>query len=216
MAHVQTQPIELYFWPTPNGWKAAIMLEELGGPYNLNLVNIGKGEQFEPDFLKISPNNRMPAIVDPQGPDGAPVSVFESGAILQYLGRKFKSFYPQEERSRIETEEWLMWQMGGFGPMLGQNHHFRHAAPEPVPYALERYAQETRRLYGVLNTRLEGRTFVAAQTYTIADIAIFSWAHRWPRHDIDLADFPNVQAWYQRLLDRPGVQRGLSVGTDGP
>ncbi|WP_298958197.1 glutathione S-transferase N-terminal domain-containing protein [uncultured Roseibium sp.] len=210
----QEQPIELYFWPTPNGWKASIMLEELGVPYNLHLVNIGKGDQFAPEFLAISPNNRMPAILDPEGPGGEPISVFESGAILQYLGRKFQKFYPDDERKRVETEEWLMWQMGGFGPMLGQNHHFRHYAPEEVPYAIERYSNETHRLYGVLNRRLEGRAFIAADEYTIADIATFGWAQRWQRQNIDLEEFPNVRDWRLRLEARDAVQRGLAVGAD--
>lgn len=210
----QTKPIELYYWPTPNGWKISIMLEELGVPYDLKLVNIGKGEQFDPAFLAFSPNNRMPAIIDPEGPGGDPITVFESGAILQYLGRKFGKFYPLEERQRVETEEWLMWQMGGFGPMLGQNHHFRHYAPERVPYALERYFNETHRLYGVLNRRLEGREFVAAGQYTIADMAIFGWAQRWQRQAIDLDEFPNVKAWRERMEARPAVQRGLSVGAE--
>ncbi|WP_298816090.1 glutathione S-transferase N-terminal domain-containing protein [uncultured Roseibium sp.] len=210
----QEQPIELYFWPTPNGWKASIMLEELGVPYNLHLINIGKGDQFAPEFLAISPNNRMPAILDPEGPGGEPISVFESGAILQYLGRKFQKFYPDDERKRVETEEWLMWQMGGFGPMLGQNHHFRHYAPEEVPYAIERYSNETHRLYGVLNRRLEGRAFIAADEYTIADIATFGWAQRWQRQNIDLEEFPNVRDWRLRLEARDAVQRGLAVGAD--
>ncbi|MEP1931160.1 MAG: glutathione binding-like protein [Roseibium sp.] len=214
MTITQQKPIELYFWPTPNGWKASIILEELGIPYDLKLINIGKGDQFEPEFLKIAPNNRMPAIVDPEGPGGKPISVFESGAILQYLGRKFQKFYPQNERARVEVEEWLMWQMGGFGPMLGQAHHFRHYALEQVPYAIERYTNETHRLYGVLNRRLEGREFVAAGEYTIADIAIFGWAHRFQRHAIDLNEFPNVKAWYERMLARPAVKRGLAVGED--
>lgn len=214
MTQMQEKPIELYFWPTPNGWKASIMLEELGVPYNLNLVNIGKGDQFEPEFLAISPNNRMPAILDPEGPGGAPISVFESGAILQYLGRKFQKFYPEDERKRVETEEWLMWQMGGFGPMLGQNHHFRHYAPEEVPYAIERYSNETHRLYGVLNRRLEGRAYIAADEYTIADIATFGWAQRWQRQNIDLEEFPNVRDWRLRLEARRAVQRGLAVGAD--
>lgn len=210
----QTKPIELYYWPTPNGWKISIMLEELGVPYDLKLVNIGKGDQFDPAFLAFSPNNRMPAIIDPEGPGGDPITVFESGAILQYLGRKFGKFYPLEERQRVETEEWLMWQMGGFGPMLGQNHHFRHYAPERVPYALERYFNETHRLYGVLNRRLEGREFVAAGQCTIADMAIFGWAQRWQRQAIDLDEFPNVKAWRERMEARPAVQRGLSVGAE--
>ena len=214
MAATQTKPIELYYWPTPNGWKISIMLEELGVPYDLKLINIGKGDQFAPDFLKIAPNNRMPAIIDPEGPGGEPVSVFESGAILQYLGRKFGKYYPSDERKRIETEEWLMWQMGGFGPMLGQNHHFRIYAPEKLPYAMDRYLNETHRLYKVLNTRLEGRDYVAAGEYTIADMAIIGWAQGWERQGMDLEEFPNVKAWKSLLEGRPAVQKGLAVGKE--
>jgi len=184
----QTTPIELYYWPTPNGWKISIMMEELGIPYEIKYVNIGAGDQFEPDFLKIAPNNRMPAIIDPEGPDGKPISVFESGAILQYLGRKFNKFYPSDERARVEVDEWLMWQMGGLGPMAGQTHHFRVYAPEKVPYAIDRYTNEVNRLYGVLNKRLEGREFIAGE-YSIADIACIGWAQLWERqgqrHDND-------------------------------
>lgn len=212
MAVSQTKPIELYYWPTPNGWKISIMLEELDVPYDLKLVNIGRGEQFEPDFLKIAPNNRMPAIVDPEGPGGEPISIFESGAIMQYLGRKFERFYPSEERARVETEEWLMWQMGGFGPMLGQNHHFRVYAPEKIEYAMTRYFNETHRLYGVLNKRLADRAYAAAGEYTIADMAIFGWSHRWERQGMDLEEFPHVKAWRERLLARSAVVRGLNVG----
>ncbi|MFN4011409.1 glutathione binding-like protein [Pannonibacter sp.] len=214
MTVTQTQPIELHYWPTPNGWKISILLEELGVPYDLKLVNIGKGDQFKPDFLAIAPNNRMPAIVDPEGPDGAPISVFESGAILQYLGRKFGQFYPADERGRVEVEEWLMWQMGGFGPMLGQNHHFRIYAPEKIEYAMTRYLNETHRLYGVLNKRLEGRDYVAAGQYTIADMAIIGWAQGWQNQGMDLEEFPNVKAWKARLEARPAVQRGLAAGRE--
>eukprot|EP01133_Synstelium_polycarpum_P030807 gene30807-38489_t len=170
----QTKPIELYYWPTPNGWKISIMLEELGVPYDLKLVNIGKGEQFEPSFLKIAPNNRMPAIIDPEGPGGEPISVFESGAILQYLGRKFGKFYPQDERKRVAVEEWLFWQVGGLGPMAGQAHHFRQYAPEKIEYGINRYTNEVNRLYGVMNRRLEGRDYLA-DDYSIADMASFGW-----------------------------------------
>ncbi|ADZ71024.1 glutathione S-transferase N-terminal domain-containing protein [Polymorphum gilvum] len=211
MTVTQTQPIELHYWPTPNGWKVSIMLEELGVPYDLKLVNIGKGDQFRPEFLAIAPNNRMPAIVDPQGPDGKPISVFESGAILMYLGRKFGRFYPTDERTRVQVEEWLMWQMGGFGPMLGQNHHFRLYAPEKIPYAMERYLNETHRLYGVLNRRLEGRDFVAG-AYSIADMAIIGWAQGWQNQGMDLDEFANVKAWKARVEERPAVVRGLAVG----
>ncbi|WP_428687725.1 glutathione S-transferase N-terminal domain-containing protein [Roseibium sp.] len=210
----QEKPIDLYYWPTPNGWKISVMLEELGVPYEVKYVNIGRGEQFDPHFLSFSPNNRMPAIIDPEGPDGEPISVFESGAILQYLGRKFGKFYPHDERERVETDEWLMWQIGGFGPMLGQNHHFRHYAPEKVPYGIERYFNETHRLYKVLNRRLEGRDHVAAGQYTIADMAILGWALRWQRQGIDLEEFPDVKGWLDRLQAREGVQRGLAVGAD--
>ena len=214
MSVTQTQPIELHYWPTPNGWKISILLEELGVPYDLKLVDIGKGDQFKPEFLAIAPNNRMPAIVDPEGPGGAPISVFESGAILQYLGRKFGQFYPADERGRVEVEEWLMWQMGGFGPMLGQNHHFRIYAPEKIEYAMTRYLNETHRLYGVLNKRLEARDYVAAGQYTIADMAIIGWAQGWERQGMDLEEFPNVKAWKARLEARPAVQRGLAVGRE--
>lgn len=215
MTVTQQKPIELYYWPTPNGWKISIMLEELGVPYDLKLVDIGKGDQFDPHFLSFSPNNRMPAIVDPEGPGGEPIGVFESGAILQYLGRKFARFYPADERKRVETEEWLMWQMGGFGPMLGQNHHFRIYAPEKLPYAMERYLNETHRLYGVLNRRLEGREFVAAGEYTIADMAILGWAQSWERQGMDLEkDFPNVKAWKERLEARKAVQKGLALARE--
>ncbi|WP_425086970.1 glutathione S-transferase N-terminal domain-containing protein [Stappia sp.] len=210
----QKEPIEVHYWPTPNGWKVTILLEELGVPYEIKYVNIGAGDQFKPDFLKIAPNNRMPAIVDPEGPGGAPISVFESGAILQYLGRKFGKFYPTEERARVKVEEWLMWQMGGFGPMLGQNHHFRVYAPEKIPYAMERYLNETHRLYGVLNKQLEGQDFVAGD-YSIADMAIVGWAKGWERQGMDLAaDFPNVKRWLEALMARPAVERGLAVGQE--
>ncbi|MCA1241448.1 glutathione S-transferase N-terminal domain-containing protein [Stappia stellulata] len=210
----QKEPIEVHYWPTPNGWKVTILLEELGVPYEIKYVNIGAGDQFKPDFLKIAPNNRMPAIVDPEGPGGSPISVFESGAILQYLGRKFGKFYPTDERARVKVEEWLMWQMGGFGPMLGQNHHFRVYAPEKIPYAMERYLNETHRLYGVLNKQLEGQEFVAGE-YSIADMAIVGWAKGWERQGMDLAaDFPNVKRWLEALMARPAVERGLAVGQE--
>ena len=205
-------PIALYYWPTPNGWKISIMLEELGAPYEVHYVDIGKGEQFDADFLAIAPNNRMPAIIDPQGPGGKPVSVFESGAILLYLGRKFDRFYPlDDERARIETEEWLMWQMGNVGPMLGQNHHFRHYAPEKLPYAITRYENEAHRLYGVLDKRLAGRDFVAGE-YSIADMAIIGWMRSPDRQGIDIDEFLNVKAWRERLLARPAVERGIKLG----
>ena len=213
MAHAQTKPIELYFWPTPNGYKISIMLEELGAPYQVRYVDIEHGEQFAPEFMAISPNNRMPAIVDPEGPDAQPISVFESGAILLYLARKFGQLYPTDERKRVEVEEWLMWQVGGVGPMFGQNNHFRHYAPEKIPYAIRRYEDEAHRLYGVLNRRLQGREFVA-NDYSIADVALFGWMRNPERRGIDIAEFPEVRRWLDTMLARPAVQRGLQVGTD--
>ena len=210
MAATEQGAIDLYYWPTPNGWKITIMLEECGLPYTVHPINIGKGDQFKPEFLTISPNNKMPAIIDPDGPGGEPIPVFESGAILQYLGRKTGKFYPSDERRRVEVEQWLFWQMGGFGPMLGQTHHFRIYAPENVPYAVERYTNETNRLYGVLDKRLADREFVAGG-YSIADMAIMPWAKLWERQGQDIAAFPNVKRWLETLLARPAVQRGLDV-----
>jgi len=210
MASAPPKPIDLYYWPTPNGWKISIALEEMGLPYNVIPVNISKGDQFKPEFLAFSPNNRMPAIIDPEGPDGKPISVFESGAILQYLGRKTGLFYPSDERGRVNVEQWLMWQMGGFGPMLGQNHHFNHYAPEKIPYAMERYTKETNRLYGVLDRQLGKHAFVAGE-YSIADMAAVGWAKLWERQGQNIADFPNVKRWLDTLLARPAVQRGLAV-----
>ena len=205
-----SQPIELYYFPTPNGWKISILLEELGLPYVVKRVDITQGEQFDPAFLQISPNNRIPAVVDPDGPGGAPISIFESGAILQYFGRKTGRFYPQDERQRVEVDQWLMWQMGGFGPMLGQNHHFNKYAPEKVPYAMQRYTEETRRLYGVLDRRLVGRDYVAGD-YSIADMALVGWASLWEGQKMDINDFPQVKAWLERVLARPAVQRGMAL-----
>ena len=208
-----SKPIDLYYWPTPNGWKITIFLEEVGLPYDVKYVNIGKGEQFEPAFLEISPNNRMPAIVDPDGPGGEPISIFESGAILQYLGRKTGQFYPSDERARVAVEEWLMWQMGGLGPMLGQNHHFRNYAPEKIPYAIKRYEDEASRLYGVLDKRLKGRDYVAGD-YSIADMAIFSWTRGHERQGIDKADFPDFARWLDVIAARPAVQKAVKVGEE--
>ena len=204
------QPIELYYWPTPNGWKISIMLEECGLPYKVHPIHIGKGEQFAPEFLKIAPNNRIPAIVDPDGPGGDPISVFESGAILQYLGRKTGQFYPKDERTRVACEEWLFWQVGGLGPMAGQAHHFRIYAPEKVQYGIDRYTNEVNRLYGVMNRRLEGRDYLAGE-YTIADMACIGWAKAWERQGQDITQFPHVERWIERMLARPGVARGLAV-----
>ena len=212
-------PIELYYWPTPNGWKITIALEEMGLPYNLNLVNLSKGGQFEPEFLKIAPNNRMPAIIDPEGPDGAPVSVFESGAILMYLARKTGKFYGETERDRISVEEWLMWQMGGVGPMAGQAHHFLRYAPglEPpqvLPYAQDRYRREVARLYGVLDRRLAQHSHVAGDFYSIADMAIWPWVSRWENQDQTLDDKPNVKRWMEALAARPAVEKGRNVAAE--
>ncbi|MBW8639501.1 glutathione S-transferase N-terminal domain-containing protein [Hoeflea sp. WL0058] len=209
----QTSPIELYYWPTPNGWKISIMLEELECPYDVKYVHIGKGEQFEPEFLKIAPNNRMPAIIDPEGPGGEPISVFESGAILQYLGRKFGRFYPSDERARVAVDEWLFWQMGGLGPMAGQAHHFRQYAPEKVPYAIDRYTNEVNRLYGVMDTRLKEHEFLAGD-YSIADMACIGWVMPYERQGQDLDEFPNLKRWFETMRARPAVIRGTEVGKD--
>ena len=208
-----SQPIDLYYWPTPNGWKISIMLEELGVPYDVKYINIGKGEQFEPSFLAISPNNRMPAIVDHDGPNGLPISVFESGAILQYLGRKHGQFYPTDERVRVEVEQWLFWQMGGLGPMAGQAHHFRQYAPEKIEYGINRYTNEVNRLYGVMNKRLSDRAFLAGE-YSIADMACIGWVVPHERQGQNLDDFPNLRRWYHALKARPAVSRGLEIGKD--
>ena len=214
-----TQPIDLHYWPTPNGWKITIALEEMGLPYTLHLVNIGKGEQFEPDFLKIAPNNRMPAIVDPEGPDGAPVSIFESGAILQYLARKTGQFCGPTERDRIAVDQWLMWQMGGLGPMAGQAHHFLKYAPsmEPpqvLPYAQDRYRNEVSRLYRVLDTQLKDNEFVAGDFYSIADMAIWSWASLWEGQQQTLDDKPYMARWLEAVGSRPAVRAGRAVAAE--
>jgi GST-like protein len=204
------RPIALYYWPTPNGHKVSILLEELGVPYELHPVDIGKGDQFAPAFLKLSPNNRIPAILDPDGPGGRPVSVFESGAILQYLGRKYGRFYPQEERARIQVEEWLFWQVGGLGPMAGQANHFNLYAKEDVPYGKTRYTEEVRRLLGVMDRRLATRKYLAG-AYSIADIACWSWVVSAGRH-VALSGFPNLEAWANRVGARKAVQRGRAAG----
>lgn len=202
--------IDLYYWGTPNGHKITIALEEMGLEYQLFPINISEDDQFQPDFLKISPNNKIPAIVDQNGPQGEPISVFESGAILQYLGRKTGLFYPSDEQQRVEVEQWLMWQMGGLGPMLGQNHHFNRFAKEKIPYAIDRYVNESKRLYGVLEKQLIGQDYVAGE-YSIADMAIFPWLRYYEWQAIALDDFPNVQAYMQRMNDRPAVQRALAI-----
>ena len=214
-----TAPIELFYWPTPNGWKISIALAEMGLDYNLNLVNIGAGEQFAPEFLAIAPNNRMPAIIDPDGPDGMAITVFESGAILQYLARKTGKFYGSNQREQIEVEQWLMWQMGGLGPMAGQAHHFLKYAPnmEPpndLPYAKDRYRLETARLLGVLNKRLTDREFVAGNFFSIADMAIWPWASLWEGQQQDLSDKPHLAEWLARCYARPGVAKGRELAKE--
>jgi GST-like protein len=206
-------PVELYYWPTPNGWKVSIMLEECRIPYNVHIVDIGKGDQFKPDFLAISPNNRIPAIIDPAGPWGAPLSIFESGAILQYLGRKTGLFYPADERARVDVDQWLFWQVGGLGPMAGQAHHFRIYAPEKVPYAIKRYTDEVNRLYGVMERRLEDRDYLAG-TYSIADMACIGWVRSYERQGQNLDDFPNLKRWYEDMMARPAVQDGMALHAD--
>jgi GST-like protein len=207
------RPIELHYWPTPNGHKITIMLEECGLPYTIVPVNIGKGDQFKPEFLAIAPNNRMPAIVDPDGPGGKPISVFESGAILQYLGRKMGRFYPSDERARVAVDEWLFWQMGGLGPMAGQCHHFRNYAPEQIKYGIDRYTNEVNRLYGVLNKRLSTHPYVAGD-YSIADMAIYPWVRPYKNQGQDIAEFPHLEKWFQKLHERPAVAKGCKVGEE--
>jgi GSH-dependent disulfide-bond oxidoreductase len=202
--------IDLYYWTTPNGHKITIFLEEAELPYTIKPINIGKGDQFQPDFLKISPNNRIPAIVDQAPSDGGePISVFESGAILQYLAEKTGKFLPSDIRGRTEVMQWLFWQMGGLGPMLGQNHHFSQYAPEKIPYAINRYVKETERLYGVLDDRLADRAFVAGE-YSIADMAAYPWIVPYERQGQNLDDFPNLNRWFQSIQSRPAVQQAYA------
>lgn len=207
--------IDLHFWPTPNGWKVSILLEELGLPYRIVPVNIGRGEQFQPDFLRIAPNNRIPAIVDtdPAG-GGEPISVFESGAILLYLAEKSGRFLSADPRVRIDTLQWLFWQMGGLGPMAGQNHHFVQYAPESLPYAIERYVKETARLYAVLDKRLADRDFIAGPDYSIADMACYPWIvpHARQRQNVD--DFPNLKRWFEAIQQRPATQRAYALAAN--
>jgi GSH-dependent disulfide-bond oxidoreductase len=213
------EPIDLFYWPTPNGWKISIALEEMQLPYRVHYVDIGKGEQFEPDFLKIAPNNRMPAIIDPGGPDGMPVSIFESGAILLYLARKTGQFIGTTERDRIAVEQWLMWQMGGVGPMAGQAHHFLTYAPamdppQVLPYAQNRYRAEVGRLYGVLDRRLAQSEFVAGGFLSVADMAIWPWAILWQRQEQTLDDKPHMARWLSTLGERPGFVAGKALGAE--
>jgi len=205
--------IELYYWPTPNGHKVTMLLEEVGVPYDIKPVDISAGDQFKPDFLKISPNNRMPAIVDLMPADGgAPIAVFESGAILLYLGEKTGRFLPTDLRRRTTVLEWLFWQVGGLGPMAGQNHHFAQYAPEKIPYAVDRYVKETNRLYGVLDHRLEGRAFIAGADYSIADMAAYPWIVPHKRQGQNLDDFPNVKHWFETIRARPATIHAYEKG----
>jgi GSH-dependent disulfide-bond oxidoreductase len=204
------QPIDLYYWPTPNGWKITVMLEECRLAYNVIPVNIAKGDQFKPEFLAVSPNNRMPAIVDHDGPGGRAISIFESGAILQYLGRKTGRFYPSDERARVEVEQWLFWQMANLGPKSGEANHFRNYATEKLTYAIDRFSNEMHRIYGVMNRRLADREFLAGP-YSIADIACIGWVSRAERFGHDLSDFPNLRRWRETVMGRPAVKRGLAV-----
>ena len=210
--------ITVYSWPTPNGHKVHIMLEEcgfrLGRDWQAIAVNIGTGEQFTPEFLAISPNNKIPALIDPEGPDGKPIALFESGAILLYLAAKTNKLLPKTDRLKYQALQWLMFQMGGVGPMIGQTHHFRQYAPEHIEYAVNRYTNETKRLYGVMDKRLSGSKFMACQQYSIADVAIFPWLRNWENHGIDWADYPYLKAWFDLVDARPAVQRGVKVLAD--
>lgn len=206
--------ITLYSWPTPNGHKIHIMLEECALPYQAVPINIGAGEQFASEFLALSPNNKIPAITDPDGPDGEPISLFESGAILLYLAGKTGRFMPTDVRGKYTTLQWLMFQMGGVGPMLGQNHHFRQYAPQPLPYAIERYTNEARRLYGVIDKQLTQHAYLAGSEYTIADMATFPWLRNWKNQGIELGDYPALKRWFELIAQRPTVQRGLQVLAD--
>jgi GST-like protein len=203
--------IEVYSWATPNGHKVHIMLEECGLPYRVHAIDIGAGEQFDPNFLAISPNNKIPAIVDTEGPDGQPLSLFESGAILMYLAGKTGRFMPDSPRGKLEVLQWLMFQMGGVGPMLGQAHHFRIYAPQSIPYAIDRYTNEAKRLYGVMNNRLAKSKYIAGADYSIADMAIFPWLRSWKNQGIDWADHPHLKGWFDEIAARPAVIRGVEV-----
>ena len=203
--------IEVYSWPTPNGHKVHIMLEECGLPYRVIPVDIGAGAQFEPQFLSISPNNKIPAIIDPEGPEGKPISLFESGAILLYLAGKTGRFLPADTAGRYEVLQWLMFQMGGVGPMLGQAHHFRIYAPEKIDYAIARYTNEARRLYGVINKRLAASKYLGGTEYSIADIATFPWLRSWKNQGVELSDYPHLKGWFDEIAARPAVQRGVAV-----
>ena len=203
--------IDLYTWPTPNGHKIHIMLEECKLPYRVHPINIGAGDQFQADFLQISPNNKIPALVDSDGPDGKPISLFESGAILVYLAAKTGKFMPKGDRAKFEVLQWLMFQMGGVGPMLGQAHHFRIYAPEKIEYGIQRYTNEAKRLYGVMDKRLQTRPWMGGKSYSIADMAIFPWLRSWQNQGIDWADYPHLKAWFDKIAARPAVQKAVLV-----
>jgi GST-like protein len=203
--------IDLYTWPTPNGHKIHIMLEECKLAYRVHPINIGTGDQFQADFLKISPNNKIPALVDPEGPDGKPISLFESGAILVYLAAKTGKFMPKGDHAKFEVLQWLMFQMGGVGPMLGQAHHFRIYAPEKIEYGINRYTNEAKRLYGVMDKRLQSSPWIGGKSYSIADMAIFPWLRSWQNQGVDWADYPHLKAWFDKIADRPAVQKAVQV-----
>ena len=203
--------IDLYYWPTPNGHKVTLLLEETGLEYRIHPVNIGSGDQFKPEFLAISPNNKIPAIVDTDGPDGQPISLFESGAILLYLAGKTGKFLPEDVRGKYEALQWLMFQMGGVGPMLGQEHNFRIYAPEKIEYAINRYTNEAKRLYGVIDKQLSTHKYLAGDTYTVADIATFPWLRSWQNQGVELDDYPHLKRWFNDIAERPAVKRGVEV-----
>ena len=207
---VEEEPITLYFWTTPNAFRISIMLEELGVPYDVKFMDLGEGEQFDPEFLVVSPNSKIPAIVDPEGPDGNPLAIFGSGAILHYLARKFGAFYPSNERIKADVDQWLFWQAGGFAPMAAQLNHFANYAPEKIPYAIDRYREEVERLFAVMEKRLSDRPYLAGD-YSIADIASFPWARIWKTLGQDIAKFPHIERWLSDIGARPAVLKGLAV-----
>jgi GSH-dependent disulfide-bond oxidoreductase len=210
----QNEPIQVYTWTTPNGYKIHIACEEMGLQWKPVAVDIGKGDQFKPEFLKFSPNNKIPAIIDPHGPDGKPLELFESGAILIYLAEKTGKFFGNGHRERLSIIQWLMFQMGGVGPMLGQAHHFRIYAPEPIEYAINRYTNEAKRLYEVINKQLNEFPYIAGENYSIADMALYPWVYRWQRQGIELSDYPAVHKWYEELSARPAVIKALNVNLE--
>ncbi|WP_275270835.1 glutathione binding-like protein [Limnobacter sp. P1] len=214
MNTAQNEPIQVYTWTTPNGYKIHIACEEMGLQWKPVAVDIGKGDQFKPEFLKFSPNNKIPAIIDPHGPDGKPLELFESGAILIYLAEKTGKFFGNSHRERLSIIQWLMFQMGGVGPMLGQAHHFRIYAPEPIEYAINRYTNEAKRLYEVINKQLNEFPYIAGENYSIADMALYPWVYRWQRQGIELSDYPAVHKWYEELSARPAVIKALNVNLE--